>query len=54
MSLMIWWLDKGAKLAPSAVDTIFRCLSLEGIAPPNGQTKWGWGRRLRGLRLAYF
>ena len=34
MSLMIWWLDSGATLAPGAVDAIFRRLSLEGIRLP--------------------
>jgi AcrR family transcriptional regulator len=32
MSLMIWWLDSGAKLEPGEVDALFRRLSLEGIA----------------------
>ncbi len=32
MSVMIWWLDSGARLAPGEVDAIFRHLSVEGIA----------------------
>lgn len=32
MSLMIWWLNNGAKRPPGEVDAIFRHLSLEGIA----------------------
>ncbi len=31
MSVMIWWLESGAKLAPGEVDALFRHLSLEGI-----------------------
>lgn len=34
MSLMIWWLDGGAKLSPQQVDAMFRGLSMAGIAPP--------------------
>ena len=36
MSLMIWWLDSGATLAPGEVDAMFRRLSLWGIALPDG------------------
>lgn len=36
MSLMVWWLDSGAKLAPGEVDAIFRRLSLEGLALSDG------------------
>lgn len=33
MSLMIWWLDSGAKLSPQQVDAMFRGLSMAGITP---------------------
>ena len=36
MSLMIWWLDGGAKQEPGEVDALFRRLSLAGIAPADG------------------
>ena len=36
MSLMIWWLDSGATMAPGEVDAMFRRLSLWGIALPDG------------------
>jgi len=33
MSLMIWWLDSGAKMSPQQVDILFRSLSMAGITP---------------------
>ena len=35
MSVMVWWLDSGAKLAPGEVDALFRRLAMEGIAVPD-------------------
>lgn len=32
MSLLTWWLDSGAKLAPDRVDAIFRNLATKGLA----------------------
>jgi hypothetical protein len=32
MSLLTWWLDGGAKLAPDRVDAIFRALATKGLA----------------------
>ena len=31
MSVMIWWLDGGAKLAPQQVDAMFRSLTMDGM-----------------------
>ena len=33
MAVMTWWLDGGAKLPPKRIDTMFRRLATEGIAP---------------------
>ena len=33
MSLMILWLDSGARLSPQQVDAMFRSLSMAGITP---------------------
>lgn len=33
MSVLTWWLDAGAKLAPERVDAMFRHLALEGVMP---------------------
>lgn len=33
MSVLIWWLDEGAKLAPEQMDAMFRRLTIEGITP---------------------
>lgn len=32
MSLLTWWLDSGAKLAPERLDAIFRALATKGLA----------------------
>lgn len=32
MSLLTWWLDSGAKLAPDRLDAIFRTLAVKGLA----------------------
>jgi AcrR family transcriptional regulator len=32
MSLLTWWLDNGAKLAPDEMDSLFRRLASEGVA----------------------
>ncbi|ESW63627.1 hypothetical protein X772_36330 [Mesorhizobium sp. LSJC280B00] len=31
LSVLIWWLDGGAKLPPQQVDQIFRRLATEGV-----------------------
>jgi AcrR family transcriptional regulator len=33
MSVLIWWLDGGAKLPPKRIDEMFRRLATEGIGP---------------------
>jgi AcrR family transcriptional regulator len=35
MSVLTWWLDSGARLAPERVDCMFRQLTGEGIAAPD-------------------
>jgi AcrR family transcriptional regulator len=32
MSLLTWWLDSGAKLAPERLDAVFRRLAIRGVA----------------------
>lgn len=34
MSVMTWWLDRGAKLSPQRMDEMFRRLATHGIMPP--------------------
>jgi hypothetical protein len=31
MAVLTWWLDKGAKLPPAKIDTMFRQLASEGL-----------------------
>jgi len=40
MAVLIWWLDRGAKLPPQRMDAIFRRLATEGILPslPDGKS----------------
>jgi AcrR family transcriptional regulator len=33
MSVLTWWLDRGAKLPPQQVDAMFRRLAMQGITP---------------------
>lgn len=33
MAVLTWWLDKGAKIPPERIDTMFRRLATEGLAP---------------------
>jgi hypothetical protein len=33
MAVLIWWLDRGAKLPPAQVDAMFRRLAIDGILP---------------------
>jgi len=55
MSVLTWWLDRGAKLPPEEVDGIFRRLTMQGLAAELGKEglRSARGRRLRsaGLRL---
>ena len=37
MSVLIWWLDRGAKLPPAEVDGIFRRLTMQGLAAELGK-----------------
>ncbi len=36
MAVLTWWLEQGAKLPPQEVDSIFRRLVLQGLAPELG------------------
>ncbi|MEO5865843.1 MAG: hypothetical protein ABIS14_10575, partial [Sphingomonas sp.] len=31
MAVLIWWLDRGAKLGPGRIDAMFQCLATEGL-----------------------
>jgi hypothetical protein len=33
LALLVWWLDDGARLAPSDIDAQFRTLALAGLTP---------------------
>lgn len=33
MAVLIWWLDRGAKLPPQRIDAMFRRLAIEGVMP---------------------
>ena len=37
MSVLTWWLDRGAKLPPEEVDGIFRRLTMQGLAAELGK-----------------
>ena len=37
MSVLTWWLDRGAKLPPQEVDGIFRRLMIQGLAAELGK-----------------
>ena len=34
MAVLIWWLDRGAKLPPQRIDAMFRLLASKGVRPP--------------------
>ena len=34
MAVLIWWLDRGAKLPPQRIDAMFRRLASKGVRPP--------------------
>ena len=37
MSVLTWWLDRGAKLPPEEVDGIFRRLTMQGLTAELGK-----------------